>query len=288
MLALFARELAETPAGRHTAVAIAGVSDVLRRAAYEQLHPSRVVLRRAAVPFLLSFGVLTALLLTNSALRWSGASPRVLLLALPFTAAFTVPMAVFLTALWVARGARREQEGPVIPPAVTRGVVALATIVALGTLGLAAEIVPRANAQLASWRAGRPVPRVDRSMTLTELRAAAAAVRESAMISPRAAREARASYEVEIHKKFVIAASCLVLALAGCAVGWRMPQRGLLVLLLSSVVVCSAFVVGLQAAEAAADRLVVPPAVAMWSVNAVGLLLALAGWPRASSRARRA
>jgi lipopolysaccharide export LptBFGC system permease protein LptF len=176
-----------------------------------------------------------------------------------------------------------------------RALVVLGALVALGTFGVAAELTPRANARLQIVMAGRPVPRTDRAMTIPELRVAAAKVRVSVMQpsdvrpstvngstvwSARAAQSMRANYAVEIHKKFVIAGACLVLALAGFTIGWRLPNSGTVGLVVASVVVFSLYLVGLMAGESLADQLILPPWAAMWLVNVVGVALVLLALPR--------
>ena len=79
---------------------------------------TRQLLRRHAVAFAVSFTSLTALLLANYAVKQLpqlGASGvrtativEALLLAVPFTAATTIPMAVFVAVLWVFTRLGRE------------------------------------------------------------------------------------------------------------------------------------------------------------------------------------
>lgn len=256
METLFARDLGRARAhGRlHGALAgSAGIWDIVRRAAYERVRqgldgavenhdfgsPSmpqlttQQLLRRHAASFTIAFGTLTVTLLALfaarqlTALLTSGASSgtiaEALLLATPFTAALTIPMAVLVAVLWeftrlAADGtlaiARREHAGirrlviPVLGAAA--GVAALAFVVT-------AEIVPRANERLVTVLAGQRAAASDRMMTIGELRDAARTVRPGT--EPLAlARAAR--YEVEFQKKLALPAACAALVAV-----WRPRAR---------------------------------------------------------------
>ena len=249
---------------------------------------TRQLLRRLAAAFAVSFVSLTVVLLANYAarrlpeLRASGAPAGtivdVLLLAVPFTAAMTIPMAVFVAVLAVftrlgAEGtlavARREPDGirrlvaPVLGAAICVGAL---------TLVSNAQIVPRANERLAAALAGGAPERGDRMMTIGELRTAARSAR--ADTGPDA-RARAAYYEVEIQKKYALAAACVVLALAGAAIPLLFPRGGGVLVIGASLAVFSAYYVCLVAGESLADRLVVSPFAAMWMANALLLTAAL-------------
>lgn len=157
-------------------------------------------------------------------------------------------------------------------------VLAAAVAVAALTLVWNTEILPRANARLAAVLEGRPASarseRSDREMTVAELRAAARDARADA--GPHA-RAFAAGYEVEVQKKYALAAACVVLALAGVAIALRVPQGRVLrggagLVIGASGAVVGAYYVVLVTGEDLADRLVIPPFVGMWGANA--LLLA--------------
>lgn len=307
MEALFSRQLgrARTHGRVHGALAgAAGVWDVVRRGAYEPFRPerdpaprmppptTRALLRRHAASFAVALLALTAALLAVFASRRvpalsargapAGTVAEVVLLAVPFTAALTIPMAVLvavlreftrlgaagtLAAARRAPGGVRRLVAPVLGASV--GVAALAFVVT-------AELVPRANARLLAVLAeGAPAPS-DRTMTIGELRAAARILRPDA--GP-AARERAAAYEVEVHKKFALPAACVVMALAGVAVALRVPpariSRGAALVVGASGAVFGAYYVVLVTGEDLADRLVVPPIVGMWGANALVLGAAL-------------
>lgn len=107
-------------------------------------------------------------------------------------------------------------------------------------------------------------------MTLGELHRAARTleVRTRAttnVTSIHAYRVQIAALDVEYHKKLVLAASCIVLALVGLALGWYMARLHAAVVVLSSLGVFVLFVVSIMAGESMADRLTVSPAFAMWA-----------------------
>jgi lipopolysaccharide export LptBFGC system permease protein LptF len=303
METLFARELAQARAQGwlHGALAgVAGLWDVVRRGAYERrpvADPGRApmprpttrqLLRRLASSFASTFAVLTVLLLANFAGRQMpeliapGMPTRTvaeaLLLAVPFTAALTIPMAVFVAVLreftrLAASGtlvaARQDRAGirrlivPVLGAAV--GVAALAFVVT-------AEIVPRANARLVAVLTQRESAPTDRMMTIGELRTAVRTVRPAT--DPMAlAREAR--YEIEFQKKLALPAACVFLALAAIAIALSVPRGGAGLVLGASLAVFGVYYVMLVTGESLANRLVVSPFVAMWAGNALLLIAAL-------------
>lgn len=249
---------------------------------------TRQLLRRHATPFAVSFVSLTVLLLARHAVRWlpqvsargvpASAIVEVLLLAVPFTLALTIPMAVFLAVLWaftrlgaegVLASARCERRGlrRLVAP-----VLAAATVIATLTFVSNAQVVPRANARLAAALDGAPREPTDRTMTIPELREAARTAR-TAVGAEAAARAA--AYEVEIQKKFALAAACVVLALAGAATAIRFPHGGTGLVLGASGLVFIGYDLVLVAGESLADRQMLSPLVAMWMANALLLAVAL-------------
>jgi lipopolysaccharide export LptBFGC system permease protein LptF len=260
---------------------------------------TRQLLRRHATPFAVSLVSLTLLLLTNYAARQvpqlsargvpAGTIVAALLLAVPFTLAMTMPMAVFIAVSWVftrlgAEGvlsaAQRERHGVrrLIAP-----VFGAAAVIATLTLVSNTQVLPRANARLAAVLAGAPRAG-SRTMTIGELREAARGARAEA--GPDAAAHV-AAYEIEIHKKFSLAAACVVLALAAAAIALRFPRGGTGLVLGASGVVFAGYYVSLMTGESLAHRQMVSPFVAMWMANAVCfavvlLLLWRPGGPRAA------
>jgi lipopolysaccharide export LptBFGC system permease protein LptF len=249
---------------------------------------TRQLLRRHAASFAIAFVGLTAALLTHFAtkqlleLRAPGtplsALAEALLLAVPFIAALTIPMAVLVAVLWeftrlgtdgTLAAARRERDGvrrlvvPVLGAAI--GVAVLAFVVT-------AEIVPRANARLVTVLSQRATAPGDRTMTIGELRDAMRKVRPST--EPLAlARAAR--YEVEIQKKLALPAACVVLALIAVAIALSVSRHRALVVIGASLTVFGAYYVLMITGEGLANRLVISPFIGMWGANAILLTAAL-------------
>ena len=84
-----------------------------------------------------------------------------------------------------------------------------------------------------------------------------------------------ASFEVEIHKKYALAASCVVLGLTAAAIVLLLPRGGLVLVIGATFLVFGFYYVGLIAGESLAGRLIVSPFVAMWAANAFFLAFAL-------------
>jgi lipopolysaccharide export system permease protein len=88
-----------------------------------------------------------------------------------------------------------------------------------------------------------------------------------------------ARFEIEIHKKFAIAASCLAFVLIGAPIALRFPRGGVGLVIGASVVIFGLYYVGLIGGETLADELIVTPFWAMWGANlvmtAVGVALFL-------------
>jgi lipopolysaccharide export system permease protein len=82
-------------------------------------------------------------------------------------------------------------------------------------------------------------------------------------------------YEVEIQKKFALAAACFIFVLLGAPIALRFPRAGVGLTIGVSLVVFGLYYVGLIAGESLARRGMVPPFVSMWIANAVFLTVAL-------------
>ncbi len=306
MAELYARELERTEAhgqGTSWRVALSGLADLVGRGAYERVVEERAalngpnvqVLRQLATAFVAALVALTTVMLATSVWRQQlrlgvheltiGSALETSIFSIPFIAALTIPMSVFVAVLCTgtraaADGAERLRQ----PGAHERSgrlrlapLIGIASVVALFGLAWNAEVVPRANARLSSLSAGKHVlaPN-DRSMTLNELRMASRQVAQQRAANPTAAlRQTATGYSIEIHKKFAIAAACVALALLAAGIARRVPHAGLAVQLLASLVVFTGYYVALMTGESLADRNVVSPAVAMWNANALALGLAL-------------
>jgi lipopolysaccharide export system permease protein len=92
------------------------------------------------------------------------------------------------------------------------------------------------------------------------------------------ARRQRDRYDVEIQKKFSLAAACVVFVLIGAPIALRFPRGGVGLVIGVSFVIFGLYYVGLIGGEALADRGYLPPWFAMWLANIillfVGLILA--------------
>ncbi len=305
---MFVREFAQARSQGWLSAATtgaAGLWDVLKRAVYERGRPARnpsgpqptraQLLRQLAVSFAIAFVGLTALLLFNfgtiqiPSLNARGASAetiaKFLLLSVPFTAAMTIPMAVFLSVLYVfTRLGAKETLATAWNDVRRLLVTVLAAAVGVAALAcvVTADIVPRANKQLLGVLSGGAVKPTDRTMTIAQLREAARNVKPSAE-SDALARVA--SYEVEIQKKFALPAACLVLAMVGMAIAFSFPRGGTWLVVGASLVVFAAYYTMLLTGESLAERLVVSPVVGMWGTNALLLTAALlAVWRRSGLR----
>jgi lipopolysaccharide export system permease protein len=83
--------------------------------------------------------------------------------------------------------------------------------------------------------------------------------------------------QVEIEKKFAIAAACVIFVLLGAPIALRFPRGGVGLTIGVSLGVFALYYVGLVAGEALARANLIPPFWAMWSTNllllAIGLVL---------------
>jgi lipopolysaccharide export LptBFGC system permease protein LptF len=185
-------------------------------------------------------------------------------------------MAVFLAVSWVftrlgAEGmlasARKERGGVrrlIVP------VLGAATVFASGALVSNTVVLPRANARLVEVLTGAPSAATERTMTIGELRAAAERARTEA-----GARLPATVYEVEIQKKYAIAAGCVILALVAVALAIRFPGYGAKLVLAASSLVFIGYYLMMVLGEVLADEQLLSPILAMWMANAVLLVFAL-------------
>jgi hypothetical protein len=302
MLELFDRELRRREADGTLAVwsaGVAGLADVARRGAYERLSEERraltvgnlVILRNTALVFIGTSAVLTALFvakyaMTRATTPISGTAFDVLLFSIPFTAAFTIPMSVFIAVLWAssrrsgANVSRERSDNLTADGGTPRlgPIIAMAFAVALCCLALNAELVPRANLRLQSiYSVGASFTPSDRSMTLRELRQAESRLvtATQGVSASKAAGATLASYEVEIQKKLALAAACVVLAMLAAGIARRASRISVWAQSVISLVVFTGYYVCIIMGEQLADRSTIPPALAMWSANIIVLLIAL-------------
>jgi lipopolysaccharide export system permease protein len=98
---------------------------------------------------------------------------------------------------------------------------------------------------------------------------------ESARLQLTEALRSLNAYEVEIQKKFALAAACFIFVLLGAPIALRFPRGGVGLTIGVSLVVFGIYYVGLIAGESLARRGMLPPVVSMWIANVVFGLIAL-------------
>jgi lipopolysaccharide export system permease protein len=90
------------------------------------------------------------------------------------------------------------------------------------------------------------------------------------------ARRDRNRYDVEIQKKFSLAAACVIFVLIGAPVALRFPRGGVGLVIGVSFAIFGLYYVGLIGGESLADKGYLPPWVAMWAANIILLIVGLA------------
>ncbi len=269
---------------------------------------TRRVWRQILSPFAVAFITLTALMLLNQTLKQQplfremqvpGATMlRVCVLSAPFVVAITLPMALLIAVLRVFTRHASDRVLPqqlpgATPTRLVLAVLAGATLVG-GLLFLWNNtVLPRANHELrlllvdirspGAATVGERDFRGDRELSVTQLREVVrSAERELSLAEAdgnegraHAARQRAAIYAVEIQKKLAISAACIVFAFLGTAVGLRIRGGGWPVVIAVAFSVFSMEYVGLIGGEELGDRLIVPPFLAMWTVDLALVLLAL-------------
>jgi lipopolysaccharide export system permease protein len=167
----------------------------------------------------------------------------------------------------IARNAARMAAEPrVLQP--SRSAIGLPPVTVPVLPPVPAATPSRAPANGLTSRAG---PLIEPSINLNDARLA-----EAKMRLDMATRQ-RNRYEIEIHKKFSLAAACLIFAILGAPLAVRFPRGGVGLVLGVSLLVFALYYVGLVGGEALANADIVPPFWAMWGTNVlltvVGLVL---------------
>jgi lipopolysaccharide export system permease protein len=119
--------------------------------------------------------------------------------------------------------------------------------------------VKTANAQIAGLRAQSAA--IDTAIFAA--RAQEAGVREDE------ARRERNRYDVEIQKKFSLAAACTIFVLIGAPIALRFPRGGVGLVIGVSFAIFGLYYVGLIGGETLADKAYLPPWLAMWAANII-------------------
>jgi lipopolysaccharide export system permease protein len=89
------------------------------------------------------------------------------------------------------------------------------------------------------------------------------------------ARRDRNRYDVEIQKKFSLAAACVIFVLIGAPIALRFPRGGVGLVIGVSFAIFGLYYVGLIGGESLADKGYLPPWVAMWAANIMLLIVGL-------------
>lgn len=89
------------------------------------------------------------------------------------------------------------------------------------------------------------------------------------------ARTTMNRYQVEIQKKFALAAACVVFVVFGAPIALRFPRGGVGVVIGVSIVAFAIYYVCLIAGETLANKLVVSPFLAMWAANILFFVLGI-------------
>ena len=85
----------------------------------------------------------------------------------------------------------------------------------------------------------------------------------------------RNRYDVEIQKKFSLAAACMIFVLVGAPIALRFPRGGVGLVIGVSFTIFGLYYVGLIGGETLADKGLLPPWVAMWAANIILLIVGL-------------
>jgi len=134
---------------------------------------------------------------------------------------------------------------------------------------------PPAQRSTPGMPAPAPAPAPAAHMPPTSLVTVGATAGEEQRI--RSAYQRAAGYEVEIQKKYAIAAACVIFALVGAPIALRYHRGGVGLVIGTSVAVFTIYYVGLIGGESLGDRLVVPPFLSMWLPNLLFAVVSLIG-----------
>ena len=172
---------------------------------------------------------------------------------------------------WFARSGSGGDGPPTVGPVAAAGDTAAAAT----PLGDTAQrTVPVAAPSTGVDAAPTPTPVSAAQMTVGAASAGVGVVLDQARMREQSARAVEAQYSVEVHKKFSLAAACVVFVLLGAPIALRFPRGGVGLVIGASLVVFALYYVCLIGGESLADDLKVPPAIAMWAANT---LFTLAG-----------
>ncbi len=98
---------------------------------------------------------------------------------------------------------------------------------------------------------------------------------QSAKSREQVTRYMRVRYDIEIQKKFSLAAACLIFVLLGPPIALRFPRGGVGLVIGVSFSVFALYYVGLIGGETLADGEIISPFLAMWGANIILLLVGI-------------
>jgi lipopolysaccharide export system permease protein len=90
------------------------------------------------------------------------------------------------------------------------------------------------------------------------------------------AQRTKNRYEIEINKKFALAAACLIFVILGAPLALRFPRGGVGLVLLVSLIVFALYYVGLIGGESLANKGIIAPFWAMWGTNVILTIVGVA------------
>ena len=106
----------------------------------------------------------------------------------------------------------------------------------------------------------------NKRLTETELAENMSRIRDVRMMYEMSQRT-KNRYEIEINKKFSLAAACLIFVVLGAPLALRFPRGGVGLVLMVSLIVFALYYVGLIGGESLANKGIIPPFWAMWGTN---------------------
>ncbi|MDT8341202.1 MAG: LptF/LptG family permease [Longimicrobiales bacterium] len=168
--------------------------------------------------------------------------------------------------------AREEGLAAMLQESTEKSVTAVRAVLGLGTDSTTAAAQRRTEAAARVRNAGR-------GSYLTRDHLTQQAVFDARNVASRvaSARSAISDLKVEIHKKYTLAAACLIFVLVGAPLATRFPRGGLGLVIAASTAIFAVYWMGLIGGEDLAERGIAPPWLAMWIPNLIfgliGLLL---------------
>ena len=165
---------------------------------------------------------------------------------------------------------KKERAPVATTPAETIGAIAPRTTAGLATppaqkptVDSAAQATARASAAMSRRLRGQPLRR-ERQTASPEAVPGAIDAARARLIDLQRQMD---SFQVEIEKKFALAAACVVFVLMGAPIALRFPRGGVGLTIGVSLSVFALYYVGLIGGEALANRSILSPFWSMWAAN---------------------